>query len=473
MNSHPDTLQEIGLGKYSWPQVIKWLLILLVLYAIGSVFISNPFSIFVDRTTPVDYSRVMYFHGMTVGLAGITSLIVSQVFSLDKKFKKIIFICTVATIIIGVTGGAINRSMEYTKLFLWYQILAFIALDIILITMSVGLILTKNMELRQSRTWYLVLSASATAVIAALIGDLAGFILDFGDWPGVLGWYAGKIGYTLEDWQDNLLRSHSDMMVVAVIGLILSVISWKYGRNMAGISSSAKATGEWMAIVGLVLLIIIMVVSGFGGSSMQIPHIFTEKGFYAPRGQSVAGIDLGDFTIGTFFLMGGMLMMGAILFGKKSPGHTLSKTAKYTLSGMFLTWSSIVVTVAGMGFLEEYRADLYNSAKDVPLGDYGFAFRMLHLDVSLILFPAIMVVMLLAHHFLKDGDNKYIQWILRTGVVICSIGSLVYMVLNPGPFGPGYWIVAAGFITIIFAMVYFFIRSDNKIKEDFRNQSAE
>lgn len=105
MNSHPDTLQEIGLGKYSWPQVIKWLLILLVLYAIGSVFISNPFSIFVERTTPVDYSRVMYFHGMTVGLAGITSLIVSQVFSLDKKFKKIIFICTVATIIIGVTGG--------------------------------------------------------------------------------------------------------------------------------------------------------------------------------------------------------------------------------------------------------------------------------------------------------------------------------------------------------------------------------
>ncbi|WP_392431299.1 hypothetical protein ACF3VQ_12720 [Yersinia sp. HM-2024] len=471
MYNPPETLQEIGLGKYSWPQVIKWLLVMLVVYAIASVFISNPFSIFVDRTTPVDYSRVMYFHGMTVGLAGITALIISQVFALDKKFKKIIFLCTVATIFIGITGGAINRSMEYTKLFLWYQILSFIALDVILITMSIGLIVIKDSELRQSRTYYLVLSASATAVIAALIGDLAGFILDFGDWPGILGWYAGKIGYTLEEWQGNLLRSHSDMMVVAVIGLILSVISWKYGRHLTGISSSAKATGEWMAITGLVLLIIIMVVSGFGGSGMQIPHIFTEKGFYAPRGQSVAGIDLGDFTIGTFFLMGGILLIGAVLFGKKSPGHTLSKTAKYTLSGIFLTWSSIVVTVAGMGFLEEYRADLYNSAKDVPLGDYGFAFRMLHLDVSLILFPAIMVVMLLAQHFLKDDENKYIQWILRTGVVMCSVGSLVYMVLNPGPFGPGYWIVGAGFLVVIVAMVYFFLRSDNKVKEHFNNQS--
>lgn len=224
MNSHSENQQEIGLGKYSWPQVIKWLLVMLVLYAIGSIFISTPFSIFVDRTSPVDYSRVMYFHGMTVGLAGITALIISQVFSLDKKFKKVIFLCTVITIIIGITGGAVNRSMEYTKLFLWYQILAFIALDIVLITMAAGLIMTNNMELRQSQTWYLVLSASVTAVIAALIGDLAGFILDFGDWPGILGWYAGKIGYTLDEWQDNLLRSHSDMMVVAIIGLILSVI---------------------------------------------------------------------------------------------------------------------------------------------------------------------------------------------------------------------------------------------------------
>ncbi|CAB5524469.1 Uncharacterised protein [Citrobacter werkmanii] len=111
---------EPGLGKHSWPQVIKWLLIILVIYAVCSVFISNPFSIFVDRVTPVDYSRIMYFHGLSVGLAGLTALLVSQIYGLDGKFKKIIFYCTIATILIGVSGGAINRSMEYSKLALWY-----------------------------------------------------------------------------------------------------------------------------------------------------------------------------------------------------------------------------------------------------------------------------------------------------------------------------------------------------------------
>ena len=69
---------------HPWPQVVRWLLALLVLYTIGSVFISNPFSLFVDRTTPIDYSRAMYFHGMAVGLAGITSLILAEVFTLTK-----------------------------------------------------------------------------------------------------------------------------------------------------------------------------------------------------------------------------------------------------------------------------------------------------------------------------------------------------------------------------------------------------
>ncbi|AIR69428.1 hypothetical protein [Dickeya fangzhongdai] len=458
---------EIGLGKYSWPRVIKWLLIVLVVYAICSVFISNPFSIFVDRTTPVDYSRIMYFHGLSVGLAGITALMISQVYSLEGKFKKIIFYCTILTILIGVSGGAINRSMDDSKLALWYQVLSFLALDVILITMLVGLILTENRELKISRTYYLVLAASCTAVIAALIGDLAGFILDFGDWPGILGWYAEKIGYTLPEWQDNLLRSHSDMMVVAVIGLILSFVSWKYGQDLIGNAATIKATGEWMAIFGLISLIIIMVVSGFGGSHLQIPHIFTEKGFFALRGESVAGIDLGDFVIGTFILLGGLLLIGAILFGKRKTDAVLSKASKYTISGIFFTWLSIVVTVAGMGFLEEYRADLYNSANPVPLGEYGFAFRMLHLDVSLMLFPAIMVVMLLAQHLLRDEQNKIIQWILRAGVILCSIGSLVYMVLNPKPFGPGYWIVGSGFVFVIAGMIYFFVKSDNQLKDNF------
>lgn len=93
----------------------------------------------------------MYFHGMAVGLAGITSLILAEVFTLSKTCRKVILFCTVAAVLIGVTGGAVNRSMEETKLFIWYQIFSFFALDAILITLTYGLLTTKDTALRGTR----------------------------------------------------------------------------------------------------------------------------------------------------------------------------------------------------------------------------------------------------------------------------------------------------------------------------------
>lgn len=465
--NHSANSAELGISGYSWQTVMKWLLIALVIYAIGSIFIANPFSIFVDRKTPVDYSRIMYFHGLTVGLAGLTCLSISQVFNLDNIYKKIIFYCTVSTIFFGITGGAINRSMEETKWFLWYQTLSFFSLDTILIALFIGLLKTKDQRLKHSPTYYLVSTASGAAIIAALIGDLMGVILDFGDILGMFSAYANHVGYSLTEWNDNLLRAHSDMIVVAVIGLILAIMSWKYGKNLTGVAKTLKISGEYMATLGLILMTIILFVSGFAGVNWQIPHIFTEKGFYAPRGQSVAGIDLVDFVIGTLFLFGGLFIILAMLWGKRANDERLSKSAKYTLSGLLLTWSCIIITVAGMGFLQEYQANLYSSSNEVPLADFGFAFRMLHLDVSLILFPAIMIMMLFMQHFLQEKQNHIIQWSLRIGVILCTLGSLVYMAINPTAFGPGYWIVSFGFVFVIAGMIYFFVKGSEKEVERF------
>lgn len=460
----------LGLGKYSWSQVIKWLMGALVIYALCSVFIANPFSIFVDRHTPVDYSRIMYFHGLTVSLAGIVCLTLTQIYHLDSVYKKIIFYCTVMTIFFGITGGAINRSMEESKIYLWYQTISFIALDIILIALFVGLLRVKNAELRGTASYYLVVTSSGTMIVAALIGDLMGVLLDFGDLWGMYSWYATKIGYTVSQWNDQLLRAHSDMIVIAVMGLILSMVSWKYGRHLSGTANNLKVTGEWVSTIGLLLMSVILVVAGFCGVNWQIPHIFTEKGFYAPRGQSVAGIDLADFVIGTLFFFGGLAIIIAALFGKRINNMKLSNTAKYTLSGILLTWLCIIITVAGIGFLQEYQANLYSSSNDVPLAEYGFAFRMLHLNVSLILFPAIMMVMLFVQHFLKDNQNKLIQLILRVAVVLCTIGSLTYMTLNPTVFGPGYLIVSIGFAFVVMGMIYFFVKANNTEIERFNTK---
>lgn len=72
---------------------------------------------------------------------------VSQSFNLSNVIKKIIFYATIVYVLIGVTGGAINRSMKY-KITLWYQILSMFALDVILISLVVGFIILKDKTMK-------------------------------------------------------------------------------------------------------------------------------------------------------------------------------------------------------------------------------------------------------------------------------------------------------------------------------------
>jgi hypothetical protein len=77
-----------------------------------------------------------------------------------------------------------------------------------------------------------------------------------------------------------------------------------------------------------------------------------------------------------------------------------------------------------------------------------------------------MVVMLFTQHLLKDKQTKLTQWVLRTGVLLCSIGSLIYMILNPRAFGPGYWVVGAGFIFVVMGMATFLLKAIITLKKD-------
>ncbi|MCC4412350.1 hypothetical protein LMB83_09960 [Limosilactobacillus reuteri] len=457
---------EIGIGKYSWSYIIKWLIIIMIIYALfGWLLVSHPFAFYTVRGSSLNYSRIFYLHGLTVGFAGITGLMVSQAFNLSPTIKKIIFYLTIACVLIGLTGGAINRSMEH-KITLWYQILSMFSLDITLLSLVIGFLILKNQLLRRTKAYWIAFLASVSALIAGLFGDLVGFILDFGNWPGICGWYANKIGYTLSEWQDALLRTHSDMMVVSVLSLLIAIANYRFGSNLIGKAKIIRNFGEWLLIIGIILTLIIYIVSGLGGSSVQIPHLFTEKGFFEPRGQSVAGVDLGDFVIGVFTFTGAILITGASSFGKRNPDHKLTKTETYTIRGIFMAMVCIFLAVGGLGFLEEYRADLYNSdVTTTPLGNYGFIFRLLHVDVCLLLFPAMILLMLLAERSLKTKANRIFQIILRIGIVITFIGALIFMLVNYHSFGPGTWILALGIIILLCGIIYYLIHDQQKLRK--------
>lgn len=126
----------------------------------------------------------------------------------------------------------------------------------------------------------------------------------------------------------------------------------------------------------------------------------------------------------------------------------------------------IFLAVGGLGFLEEYRADLYNSdVATTPLGNYGFIFRLLHVDVCLLLFPAMILLMLLAERSLKTKANRIFQIILRIGIVITFIGALIFMLVNYHSFGPGTWILALGIIILLCGIIYYLIHDQQKLRK--------
>ncbi|WP_076459119.1 hypothetical protein [Limosilactobacillus caccae] len=458
-----NSYDDIGLGKYSWSYVIKWLVVVMIIYGLGGwLLVSRPFAFYTVRGSALNYSRIFFLHGLTVGFAGITGLMVSHSFHLNQTIKKLIFYLTIGCVLIGVTGGAINRSMEH-KITLWYQILSMFCLDIILLSLVIGFLIVKDRAFKRTKAYWIGLLASASALIAGLFGDLVGFILDFGNWPGICGWYAHQIGYTLAEWQDALLRTHSDMMVVSVLSLLIAIANYRFGSYLIGKARAVRNIGEWCLIIGIILTLIIYLVAGLGGSGVQIPHIFTEKGFFEPRGQSVAGIDLGDFVIGTFTFIGALLITGASSFGQHDANHQLSRNEQITARGIFTAMICIYLCVGGLGFLEEYRADLYNSdVPTTPRGDFGFIFRLLHVDVCLLLFPAIMLIMLLAEHSLKEKDNRIVQILLRVGIFVTFIGALVFMVVNYHTFGPGTGILAVGILILLIGMIYYLVKDPTK-----------
>lgn len=224
------------LKKYSWVKVIKVLILLMLIYALsGFLLVSHPFAFYTVRASTLNYSRIFFLHGLTVGFAGITGLLVSQSFKLSNTIKQICLYATVIAVLIGITGGAINRS-QAVKFTLWYQILSMFALDVILVSLVVGFILifSKQNDTKHQLAYWLGFLSSLSAMIAAFFGDLVGYIMDFGNHPAILGWYAHAVGYTLAQWQDNLLRTHSDMIVVSVLCLLLAITNYKYGRNLTG-----------------------------------------------------------------------------------------------------------------------------------------------------------------------------------------------------------------------------------------------
>jgi len=423
--------------------VIGWL----VLFALLSVFVSNPFQSETSASATPDYARVMFLHGLLIGMVGLLSLLACQVLRLRSTHVRIWITggVVVATILAAV-GGIWDRSIPGSEVAMWTQVFGFFALDEILVMLLVGMIGEWHTRSPIVRPLAYVTAALAAAsmLLAALMGHLAGWIMEFGsNFPPLTSAYEKFAGFASgDDFTNALVGSHSHEMAVAAMALTVVLLAQQFGSRIgAGMRRALVTTGLVMVAAGTVIVTAIYLAAAF--TTWSPPAWFVS----GPGGAN--GIASDDVISGIFVMGGGVLVAAALVAGRSLFRRPVRLAAAWA-------WVLSFATVVVAGYAIEMN-EVYFGAGDpkAPGAAHDAVFTWLHQDIGLFLLPTIVLVMLAVERLTTSRPRRpgLIGWTTIAGTTITFVGGLVYVFVNPTLYGPGYIIATVGLIVVGIALL--------------------
>jgi hypothetical protein len=440
----PDVLDVDGpqIGAAPWLThrrllvfVIGWLM----LFAVIGAFLSNPFQSEPHAGATPDYATVMFLHGLLIGMVGLASLLTCQVFRLRSTHVRVwITAGVVVATILAAVGGIWDKSIPGAEVPMWTQIFGFFALDEILLTLLIGLLL----EWRRSpaaHTLPYVAAALATAsmLIAALMGHLAGWIMEFGNTPTVLGNFAQFAGFgTVDDFAGALVGSHSHEMAVGVMALTIVLAAQQFGYGaLRGVPKALARTGVGLIALGTLVMTAIYLASAI---SQWAPPPWFVSGAGGAN-----GIASDDVVTGTLVMGGGVLVVAAFAFVRSVIHRPLRVAAMWA-------WVLSFATVVIAGFSIELNEVYFGAGDQTAAGASNDAiFTWLHQDIGLFLLPATVLVMLVAEWLIRRvSTTSVIGWATIAGTSIAFVGSMVYVFVDPALHGTGYVITSIGLVVL-------------------------
>jgi hypothetical protein len=101
--------------------------------------------------------------------------------------------------------------------------------------------------------------------VAAIMGHLNGWILDFGDFPGIIGKYSSSAGFSsIKDFSDALMGSHSHEMVVSFMAMVAVLLVLQFGyQEIQKAPRIVVNIGLAMVAIGIVATIVVYIAAGF------------------------------------------------------------------------------------------------------------------------------------------------------------------------------------------------------------------
>ena len=415
-------------------RVVVGMLVWLLLLALGSGFVSAPFQSETAAGQPILYSHVMYLHGLLIGMVGFLSLVAMDVFGAGHKNKllhDLILWGTLGAALFSGLGGIFNHVIA-DVVPLWMQIISFFFLDEILISLTLALFF-RAADTRKIWTWTAAFAA-LSALFAAIMGHIAGWILEFGDWPkGIIGGYATLAGMKWQDWLGNLITSHSHEMVTAVIALAVATTIAAFGLERQG--NRVIKVGLWLVAFGTIAMTFVYVVGGF--SVAQPPTLF------AHGAGGVNGLAGDDAITGVFVMGGGLLaLIGLGLEALPDATHRW---------GAALVTAILFITVVGFGYFIEFHENLYGvGAANAPRAAADAVFTWFHQDFAFFMLPGILTVMLALKWMAADeGLRRNATWTLLAGTLVSFIGGMLYIFVSQARGGISFVVTTIGFAVII------------------------
>ncbi len=327
---------------------------------------------------------------------------------------------------------------------MWTQIFGFFALDEILLVLLVGIIGEWRTRSPAVRTLPYVAAALAAAsmLLAAIMGHLAGWIMEFGaNFPPLIGAYAKFVGFaSSDDFTGALVGSHSHEMAVAVMALIVSLLAQQFGYGIhKGVSRALATTGLALVSVGTVVMTAMYVAAAF--TTWSPPAWFVS----GPDGAN--GIASDDIISGILVMGGGVLVAAALVAGRQLFRRSVRLAAAWA-------WVLSFATVVVAGYAIEMNEVYFGAGDPKAAGAVNDAiFTWLHQDIGLFLLPAIVLVMLAVERLVDHGHPGWIGWTAIAGTTITFVGGLVYVFVTPMLYGPGYVISTVGLVVVGMALL--------------------
>jgi hypothetical protein len=404
---------------------------------------------YANQWTPDIYWRlVMYWHG-GIFIPWITALavVVSMTFKLDKTpgfsgrlvRDSVFYGGLIAVPVAGIAGLFDVYDNFAWGVPLWTQIFAFLIGD----EMALALILAFLMKPRASGTRYLkaglpyysVLTCVGSALIAAVMGHVGGWITWFGPYPSIVPQYVNStIGYyndtALVTFTENAVGSHSHLMLVALMAGIVSLAAVFYGFESWSKSKKAVAgLGFIIMDLALVATVVIYIISGVG--NFAIPTLFT-SGPGGVNGIAEDDIVTGIVGLGALFILIGLLANSG---SRGGDGKPLYKDPMFL--SIVSAWLIIFIVIPATGYYIELNHAFYTAggaANDA-------AYTRFHQDFAFFFLPALVTVAIGLGRSGISGPTK------RLVGSLFLIGEMITFV-----FGETYALVTLDMVTLAVAV---------------------